>query len=151
MLEVFEKALLQMFDVPPDVALSYFFCMLLGVMVNWLWKCKREKIDPIKYWTSNKMATFYSLAGAIGAFIATLIIEPGLGKQTYFAMGIACDALLNKPPLPIQVQAALQRASDQLSDAEDILAVIEVRQEETPVETPVVGTPVSIESPKPST
>lgn len=116
MLEIFEKALLQMFDVPPDVALSYFFCMLMGVMVNWLWKCKREKIDPIKYWTSNKLSTFYSLAGAVGAFIATIIIEPGLGKQTYFAMGIACDAMLNKPPLPAAVQVALQRASESFSN-----------------------------------
>lgn len=116
MLEILQKALLQLFDVPPETVLTYFFCMLLGVTVNWLWKCKREKIDPIKYWTDNKMSTFYSLAGAIGAFIATMIIEPGLGKQTYFAMGIACDAMLNKPPLPAPVQAALLRAGEQFSN-----------------------------------
>jgi NhaP-type Na+/H+ or K+/H+ antiporter len=137
MLDILEKALLQMFDVPPDVALSYFFCMLMGVMVNWLWKCRREKIDPIKYWTTNKMATFYSLAGAVGAFIATIIIEPGLGKQTYFAMGIACDAMLNKPPLPAPVQAALMRASEQFTNQknfEDLTDPNLVAQEDSPKE-----------------
>lgn len=139
MLDILEKALLQMFDVPPDVALSYFFCMLMGVMVNWLWKCRREKIDPIKYWTTNKMATFYSLAGAVGAFIATIIIEPGLGKQTYFAMGIACDAMLNKPPLPAPVQAALMRASEQFTNQknfEDLTDPNLVAQSDSPKEPP---------------
>lgn len=132
-----------MFDVPPDVALSYFFCMLMGVMVNWLWKCKREKIDPIKYWTHNKAATFYSLVGAVGAFIATIIIEPGLGKQTYFAMGIACDAMLNKPPLPAPVQAALMRASEQFSDQQNFAALTDpklVAQQDTPTEPPSPST-----------
>lgn len=136
MLDILEKALLQMFDVPPDVALSYFFCMLLGVTVNWLWKCKREKIDPIAYWTHNKMATFYSLAGAIGAFIATIIIEPGLGKQTYFAMGIACDAMLNKPPLPAPVQAALVRAGEQFSNQQNFSDLTDPKLVAAPTETP---------------
>lgn len=138
MLDILEKALLQMFDVPPDVALSYFFCMMMGVMVNWLWKCRREKIDPIKYWTSNKMATFYSLAGAVGAFIATIIIEPGLGKQTYFAMGIACDAMLNKPPLPVSVQAALTRASEQFSNQQNFVELTDPKlvAQETPTDPP---------------
>lgn len=136
MLEILQKALLQLFDVPPETALTYFFCMLLGVMVNWLWKCKREKIDPIQYWTHNKMATFYSLAGAVGAFIATIIIEPGLGKQTYFAMGIACDAMLNKPPLPAPVQAALLRASEQFSNPQNFEALTDPKLVAAPTDAP---------------
>lgn len=139
-MEILWKALSQLFDVPPDLVLTYFICMMLGVMVNWLWKCKREKIDPIQYWTHNKMATFYSIMGAIGAFIATLIIEPGLGKQTYFAMGIACDAMLNKPPLPAPVQAALERASSQFSNQQNFNDLIDpnVVAQEKEKQTPSV-------------
>lgn len=112
-MEFLNSAIIQTIGVPADTALSYFFCLLTGILVNWIWKCKRENIDPIQYWTSNAGSSWLTIFGAFASFITTLIMEPSLGKQTYFAMGVACDAMLNKAPLPISVQAALQQVSSQ--------------------------------------
>lgn len=102
----------QIFSQSLDVITAYFLCLVAGILVNWIWKCKRENIHLLKYWTENPGFTVLSILGAVAAFFTTMIVEPGLGKQTYFAMGIACDSLLNKPPLPLSVQKALADASE---------------------------------------
>lgn len=118
-MEFFLKVFEEVFSQPPDVVLAYFMCMVAGVIVNWIWKCKHEKIDFVQYWTANPGSTILSILGAVAAFITTIIIEPGLGKQTYFAMGIACDSLLNKPPLPLSVQKALDSAKASFGNTEE--------------------------------
>lgn len=116
-MDFFLKVFQEVFGQPPDVVLAYFMCMVAGVVVNWIWKCKHEKIDFVQYWTANPGSTALSILGAVAAFVTTIIIEPGLGKQTYFAMGIACDSLLNKPPLPLSVQEALKSAQASFGNA----------------------------------
>lgn len=99
----------KLIEVPLDEAIGYFICTLSGVAVNWLWKCKREGIKVFSYWRENLAASFGVVAGALAAFLTTIILEPGVGKATYFAIGIAADAMLNKPPLPLAVRTALAR------------------------------------------
>lgn len=96
-------------EVPLEDACGFLFCTIAGVIVNWLYKCKREKIQVKAYWTENLKSSGFAIAGALAAFITTLIIEPGVGKATYFAIGIASDSMLNKPPLPAAVKIALER------------------------------------------
>jgi|SRR5690606_1187699 len=115
-MSMIESAIAQLIEVPLDTALAYLLALFAGIVVNWLWKCKREHINPVEYWTINRKASLLSLCGALGAFICTLVLEPNLGKSTYFAIGIACDSMLNKLPLPAAVHQKLRELNDADSD-----------------------------------
>lgn len=112
------RSIEKVIEVPLDEAFGYLFCVFAGIVANWLWKCKREKINVKDYWTDNLISTGYTFAGAIAMYITTLIAEPGVGKIAYFTIGMAADSLLNKPPLPAAVRVALERLEN-LQNAND--------------------------------
>ena len=99
----------KMIEIPLEDAIGFFFCTLAGVIVNWIYKCQREGVTLKSYSTDSIHRTLLVLGSAVAAFITTLIVEPGVGKITYFALGIAADSMLNKPPMPLPVRAALDR------------------------------------------
>lgn len=123
-MELLKSALSQIFEVPADTALSYFIVMMMGVVTNWIWKCKREKIDPIEYWTANPTNSVLAFFGMVATFLTTMMIEPGLGKASYFAIGIACDSMMVKPPLPATVQAALAEAENTIHAQKEMLGTM---------------------------
>lgn len=100
-----EKAI----EIPLDQAFGFFFCTAAGVIVNWIWKCKKDGIKLADYWLDDVRSTLWVFAGAFAAFLTTVIIEPGVGKATYFAIGIAADSMINRPPLPASVQTEITR------------------------------------------
>lgn len=99
----------KMIEVPLDDASVYLLCTLAGGLVNALYKCRREGIKVSSYWRDNLRSTFAAFAGAMAAFITTIILEPGVGKATYFAIGYMADSIINKPPLPVAVRTALDK------------------------------------------
>lgn len=109
MMEWFVKAIEKAIEIPLDDAFGFFFCTLAGVIVNWIWKCKKEGIKLSSYWLDDVKSTFWVFAGAFAAFLTTVVIEPGVGKATYFAIGIAADSMIGKPPMPMAVRTALER------------------------------------------
>lgn len=111
-MEFLVKSIEKMIEIPLEDAGGFFFCTLAGVIVNWIWKCKREGIKLGSYWLDDFKGTFWVFAGAIAAFITTVILEPGVGKATYFAIGIAADSMIGKPPLPLDVRVALTKMQD---------------------------------------
>lgn len=100
-----EKAI----EVPLDEAFGYFFITLCGVLVSWIYKCRREGIKLSSYWLENVWSSLGVFSAALAAFLVTIITEPGVGKITYLAIGLAADSMLNKPPLPIAVRDALTK------------------------------------------
>lgn len=108
-MSVVVDAIEKLIEIPIVDALGFFFCTLAGVVVNWIWKCKREGITIKSYTTDSLKSTFIVFGSAFAAFVTTLIIEPGVGKATYFAIGIAADSMMNKPPMPLVVRTALDR------------------------------------------
>lgn len=111
-MEFLVKSIEKMIEIPLEDAGGFFFCTLAGVIVNWIWKCKREGIKLGSYWLDDVKGTAWVFAGAIAAFITTVILEPGVGKATYFAIGIAADSMIGKPPLPLDVRVALTKMQD---------------------------------------
>lgn len=103
------KAIEKAIEVPLDDAFGFFFCTVAGVIVNWIWKCKKDGIKLSAYWLDDVRSTFWVFAGALAAFLTTVIIEPGVGKATYFAIGIAADSMIGRPPLPMAVQTEIAR------------------------------------------
>lgn len=108
-MEMIVAAIEKTIEVPLVDAIGFFFCTLAGVMVNWLYKCRREGITMSSYSRESIGQTIVVMASAIAAFITTLIVEPGVGKISYFAIGIAADSMLNKPVMPLAVRTALDR------------------------------------------
>lgn len=111
-MEFLVKSIEKMIEIPLEDAGGFFFCVLAGVIVNWIWKCKKEGIKLSSYWLDDLKGTVLVFAGAIAVFITTIIIEPGVGKATYFAIGIAADSMIGRPPLPIDVRVALSKIQD---------------------------------------
>lgn len=108
-MEMIVAAIEKAIEVPLVDAIGFFFCTLAGVFVNWLYKCRREGITLSSYSRESIKQTLVVVASAIAAFITTLIVEPGVGKISYFAIGIAADSMLNKPVMPLAVRTALDR------------------------------------------
>lgn len=108
-MEMIVAAIEKAIEVPLVDAIGFFFCTLAGVFVNWLYKCRREGITLSSYSRESIKQTVVVVASAIAAFITTLIVEPGVGKISYFAIGIAADSMLNKPVMPLAVRTALDR------------------------------------------
>lgn len=108
-MEMIVAAIEKAIEVPLVDAIGFFFCTLAGVFVNWLYKCRREGITMSSYSRESIKQTFVVVTSAIAAFITTLIVEPGVGKISYFAIGIAADSMLNKPVMPLAVRTALDR------------------------------------------
>lgn len=111
------KAIEKAIEVPLDEAFGFFFCTVAGVIVNWIWKCKKDGIKLSAYWLDDVQSTFWVFAGALAAFLTTIIIEPGVGKATYFAIGIAADSMIGSPPLPKSVQTELARLKENAENA----------------------------------
>lgn len=108
-MEFLIKSIENAIEIPLDSAGGFFICTLAGVIVNWIWKCKREGIKLSSYWLDDVKGTVLVFAGAVAAFITTVILEPGVGKATYFAIGIAADSMIGKPPMPLAVRTALEK------------------------------------------
>lgn len=116
-MEWFIKAIEKVTEVPLDDAFGFFFCTVAGVIVNWIWKCKKDGIKLSAYWLDDVQSTFWVFAGAFAAFLTTVIIEPGVGKATYFAIGIAADSMIGSPPLPKSVQTEIARLKENADNA----------------------------------
>lgn len=101
----FEKLI----EVPLDTAFGYFLCTLCGVLISWIYKCRKEGIKIASYWVDNVKSSIGVFGAAVAAFLLTIISEPGVGKITYLAIGMAADSMLNKPPLPAAVRVALDK------------------------------------------
>lgn len=108
-MEFLIKSIEKVIEVPLEDALGYFFCTLCGVLISWIYKCRREGIKMGSYWLENVWASVGVISGAIAAFLLTIITEPGVGKITYLAIGMAADSMLNKPPLPLAVRTAMEK------------------------------------------
>ena len=108
-MEFLIKSIEKVIEVPLDDAVGYFFCTLCGVLISWIYKCRREGIKMGSYWLENVGASIGVIGGAIAVFLLTIISEPGVGKITYLAIGMAADSMLNKPPLPLAVRVAMEK------------------------------------------
>uniref|UniRef100_A0AB39CDM1 Holin n=1 Tax=Pseudomonas phage HRDY3 TaxID=3236930 RepID=A0AB39CDM1_9VIRU len=108
-MEFLIKSIEKVIEVPLEDAVGYFFCTLCGVLISWIYKCRREGIKMGSYWLENVWASVGVISGAIAAFLLTIITEPGVGKITYLAIGMAADSMLNKPPLPLAVRTAMEK------------------------------------------
>lgn len=96
---MFTDAVKELLGVDPHIALMYFFCVVIGVALNWAKRCRELEIGLIQYWTSNPMRSQTAVIGTISAFLFTVITDPESGKLAYMAIGFACDNLLNKAPV----------------------------------------------------
>lgn len=108
-MEFLVKSIEKMIEIPLEDAVGFFFCVLAGVIVNWIYKCQREGIKLSSYWLDDVKGTVLVFATAFAAFLTMIIIEPGIGKATYFALGIAADSMIGKPPMPLAVRVALTK------------------------------------------
>lgn len=108
-MEFIIKSIEKVIEVPLDDAFGFFFCTLCGVLISWIYKCRKEGINITSYWTQNLKSSFGVFGAALAAFLLTIISEPGVGKITYLAIGMAADSMLNKPPLPAAVRVALDK------------------------------------------
>jgi hypothetical protein len=125
------EAVKGLLGVEPAVALTYFLCVVIGVLINWAKRCRELDIGLLAYWTTNPVRSQTAIIGTIAAFAFTIITDPESSKLTYMAIGFACDNLLNKVPVTgaaadviarqeaaIQVQEAkMQEIVQQLPDA----------------------------------
>lgn len=108
-MEFIVKAIEKVIEVPLEDAFGFFFCTLCGVIVSWIFKCRREGIKLSSYWLENIGSSLGVFGAAFATFIITIITEPGVGKITYLAIGMAADSMLNKPPLPAAIKVALDK------------------------------------------
>ena len=108
-MEFIVSAIEKVIEVPLDDAFGFFFCTLCGVLISWIYKCRKEGINVASYWTQNIKSSLGVFGAAIAAFLLTIISEPGVGKITYLAIGMAADSMLNKPPLPTAVRMAIEK------------------------------------------
>lgn len=141
-MDMIVEAIEKVIEVPLVDALGFFLCTLAGVLVNWIYKCRREGITIRSYTSESVKSTMLVFGSAVAAFITTLIVEPGVGKISYFAIGIAADSMLNKPPMPLAVRTALDRIAvlqnggnpddpnTPVSDKPDLVAVVGVHDSE---------------------
>lgn len=123
-MEFLIKSIEKVIEVPLDDAVGYFFCTLCGVLISWIYKCRREGIKMGSYWLENIGASLGVIGGAIAVFLLTIISEPGVGKITYLAIGMAADSMLNKPPLPMAVRVAMEKieaAQNELGNSPTII------------------------------
>lgn len=114
----------ELLPVSTDVLAQNFVALLAGVIVNWLIVCRNEKVNIIEYWTEERYGTYTTILGSLIAFISTIFIEPELGTATYFAIGVACDSVLNKLPLPTKVKEELTKAEAKIHEQEEILNLV---------------------------
>ena len=123
-MEFLIKSIEKVIEVPLEDAVGYFFCTLCGVLISWIYKCRREGIKMGSYWLENVGASLGVISGAIAAFLLTIITEPGVGKITYLAIGMAADSMLNKPPLPLAVRAAMEKIEAAQNEMDNTPAII---------------------------
>lgn len=90
-------AVRELVGMEPHMALTYFMCVVIGVMMNWAKRARELDVGLIEYWTSNKARSQTAIVGTICAYVFTLITDPESGKLSYIAIGFACDNLLNNP------------------------------------------------------
>lgn len=129
-MEFFINSIEKVIGVPLDDAFGFFFCTLCGVLISWIYKCRKEGIKLSSYWLENIGSSLGVFGAAIAAFLLTIISEPGVGKITYLAIGMAADSMLNKPPLPMAVKVALDK--------------IEAVQNAADPDNPSIVTPASV-------
>lgn len=108
-MEFIIKAIEKVIEVPLEDAVGFFFCTLCGVLISWIYKCRKEGIKMSSYWLENIGSSMGVFGAALAAFLLTIISEPGVGKITYLAIGMAADSMLNKPPMPMAVKVALDK------------------------------------------
>jgi len=109
MLDFFVKAIEKVIEVPIDEAVGYLFCTICGVIVSWFYKCRSGNFKLSAYWLEDMRSSLSVIGAAMAGFLITIISEPGVGKITYLALGMAADSMLNKPPLPSAVKVALDK------------------------------------------
>lgn len=113
--------MIELFPVGSEDLLKNFVALIAGVIINWLIVCRQEKVSLLAYWTEERFGSFSTLIGALITFVAVVYLEPSLGPATYFTIGIACDSVLNKLPLPDKVKENLRLAEEKIHAQENIL------------------------------
>lgn len=90
-----ESALRELLGVEPHLALTYFLCVIIGVMINWAKRARELNISLTDYWTANPGRVQTAIVGTLSAFCLTIITDPDSGKITYIAIGFALDNILD--------------------------------------------------------
>ncbi len=101
-----------------------FVALVIGVIANWLLVCRQEKISILAYWKEERTGSYNTLLGALVTFALVMYMEPNVGPLTYFTIGIACDSVLNKLPLPDSVKQRLRTTEEKVDVQEKLLSRI---------------------------
>ncbi|NBK25645.1 MAG: PAS domain-containing protein, partial [Spirochaetia bacterium] len=73
-------AIRELLGTEPHMALMYFMCVVIGVMMNWAKRARELDVGLIEYWTSNKARSQTAIVGTFCAYVFTLITDPESGR-----------------------------------------------------------------------
>lgn len=95
-MQILADALKEMVGVEPHLALTYFFCVCLGVIINWSKRSHEAGTSIWAYWSKHPIRSQTALLATFSAFAFTLVTDPESSKLSYVAIGFAFDNLLSK-------------------------------------------------------
>ncbi len=93
---ILADALREFVGVELHLALTYFLCVCLGVVINWAKRSHEAGISIWAYWTQHPIRSQTALFATFSAFAFTLVTDPESSKLSYVAIGFAFDNLLSK-------------------------------------------------------
>lgn len=68
----------------------------LGVVAHYIKKCVREKLDWVKYWTTNKGNSLLVIFGVLTSYFGILLTDPNPSMLTFISISYMIDSMLNK-------------------------------------------------------
>lgn len=79
-----------------DYYLIAYLVTIGGVMVHWIQKCVKDKLDFVQYWTTNKFSSVLVFISATTSFFVILMTDPNPNLMTFVGISYMVDSMLNK-------------------------------------------------------